>query len=267
MALLAALVLVACARATPTTRPTPWAYKGTVGLAAYPDIATVVVGEVLEMSGEEVLPLRDSPDSAHYGYWRLKVEQYLVDPFPYSELKIKQLLELIRPDGSTAPVLYPTYVRLAPGERAVFYLGRRSLPIEEPPVTGDTFTLTVGGSECGSSVIMAHLNVSVKLSPYEEGDSFIEQQGTTTIDDPEPGTGRGVDRRGSSRLDERLRAPDATIDGSVSEGGSRCPGAWEPRTPTCPRPCRSGEGAGGRSRPDDVRRVQLRPSSRPLGRA
>lgn len=147
MALLAALVLVACARATPTTRPTPWAYKGTVGLAAYPDIATVVVGEVLEMSGEEVLPLRDSPDSAHYGYWRLKVEQYLVDPFPYSELKIKQLLELIRPDGSTAPVLYPTYVRLAPGERAVFYLGRRSLPIEEPPVTGDTFTLTVGGSE------------------------------------------------------------------------------------------------------------------------
>jgi len=47
---------------------------------------------------------------------------------------------------------------------------------------------------CGSSVIMTHLNVSVKLSPYEEGDSFIEQQGTTTIDGPEPGTGRGVDR-------------------------------------------------------------------------
>ncbi len=151
---IALLFLAACAQ-TPPPAPTPsistaipWAEEGTAGLAAHPDIATVVVGQVLERSGEELLPVPDSPNSVLYSYWRLRVDQYLVNPYPYPELNIRLTEKVIRPDGSTAPVLYPL-PGLVPGGQAVFFLSRYS-DSSDPTLTDDTFALPIGplGQEC-----------------------------------------------------------------------------------------------------------------------
>ena len=45
-------------------------------------------------------------------------------------------------------------------------------------------------SFCGSSKIMTPINGSVKMSPYEKGDNFIEPEGAAAIDGVEPGRAR-----------------------------------------------------------------------------
>jgi hypothetical protein len=40
---------------------------------------------------------------------------------------------------------------------------------------------------CGSSEIMTPLNGSVKMSPCEKGDDFVESEGARAIDGIEPG--------------------------------------------------------------------------------
>ena len=128
---------------TPTPSPVLSPYDDSANLAIHPDIETVVIGQVLEKLGSEIVPLTYSPNSVRYGYWLVKVDKYLVDPFPYPVLKVRLIEEFIRPDGSTAHVLYPLPVLMPRGEAGVFFLSRYSAR-GETPLTGDTFTLRIG---------------------------------------------------------------------------------------------------------------------------
>ena len=106
---------------------------------------------------------------------------------------------------------------------------------------------------------LAECGISVKLSPYEEGDSFLEQARAATTDGPQPSDRWGDDRpRGSERAGT-LGAAGATAAGSVSKGGSRCFSPWQSRTSTCSCPVGRSEGARRRGSADGVRRMQLGP--------
>jgi hypothetical protein len=112
---------------------------------------------------------------------------------------------------------------------------------------------------CCSSEIMTPLTVSVKMSPYEKGDSFIERERTATVVGVEPDHEKGNHRRGGGHANRGFSASTTKTAGSVPGGGGCRSGAREPRTSARARPSLSGEDVRVGGSPDDVRRVQLRP--------
>ena len=74
--------------------------------------------------------------------------------------------------------------------------------------------------ECGSSEIMTPLNVSVKMSPHEKGDSYIEREGTATVVSTEQDHAKGNHRRGGSHAHRGFCASTTKTAGSVPGGGS-----------------------------------------------
>lgn len=135
------ILILAIACATPSPIPSP--FVDSANLAVHPDIDVVVIGQALEELGDEVVPVADSPNRVRYGHWSIKVDRYLVNPFPYSEIKVRIIKEFVRPDGSTAPVLYPLPSLISQGADVIFFLSRYSVR-NETPLTGDNFALRIG---------------------------------------------------------------------------------------------------------------------------
>lgn len=94
---------------------------------------------------------------------------------------------------------------------------------------------------CRSSVTPSPVSVSVKMSPHDKGDSFIERQGAAATGGTEPSAHRGVDWRRRAGLDGDFLASAASTAGSISSRGSCCPGAREPRATAGPHHSRRRE--------------------------
>lgn len=169
IALLLLFLGIACAAPSPTLPP----FNDSANLAVHPDIETVVIGQVLEELGEEIVQRADSPTKVRYGYWLFQVDEYLVNPFPYSVLKVRIIKEFVRPDGSTAPVLYPLPGLAPPGEKIVFFLSRYSNRSEKP-LTGDTFANIIGSLGHQTQLLIrngqvqTHQNGTLVWEPLED---------------------------------------------------------------------------------------------------
>ena len=120
----------------------PSTFDDSANLAANPDVATVIIGQVVEKSGEKTLPLARNSNSVRFGYWDVRVERYLVTVLPYTEITVRLEQMFVRPDGSLVPTRFP--IILNPGERAVFFLTQTPGP-NRPLLEGNTFTLAGSG--------------------------------------------------------------------------------------------------------------------------
>lgn len=76
----------------------------------------------------------------------MKVERYLVEPQPYSEVTLRFIDRFIQPDGPDLPARFP--ISLTPSERTVFFLTRES-GAAHAALEADTFTVTLGPATYG----------------------------------------------------------------------------------------------------------------------
>ena len=81
----------------------PSTFDDSANLVADPNVATVIIGQVAEKSGERTLPLAGNSDSVRFGYWSVRVERYLVTALPYTEITVRLEQMFVRPDGSLVP--------------------------------------------------------------------------------------------------------------------------------------------------------------------
>ena len=122
----------------PPRAKSPPRFDDSANLAAEPDVATVIIGQVVEKSDQKTLVLAMNSNSARLGYWDIRMERYLVTALPYTQITVRLEQMFVRPDGSLVPTRFPFI--LNPGKRAVFFPTQTPGP-NRRLLEGDTFTL------------------------------------------------------------------------------------------------------------------------------
>lgn len=148
LAVIGVLLLAACSPTPPT--PTAVFDDRTVAppprtsefAERYPDVVAVIIGRVVEKTGETVEPSSSGgsgcPCTDRLGLWSVEVERYLINPQPYERITFKVIEETTREDGSQAIRWGSQPPLLREGDRAVFFLERRMSSLH-PLLAGETY--------------------------------------------------------------------------------------------------------------------------------
>ena len=114
---------------------------------------------------------------------------------------------------------------------------------------------------------MTPLNSSVKMSPYEERDSFIESKGTATSDGVKPGRARGAHGPRGWDVGRTLAAAGTETSGSIPTGGGCCHSPWQSRSTAGPPYPRRHQEAGSGPGPRSLSGVEPLPPAGAIGGA